>query len=182
MLAKWQEVYDGELLIILPDTFGMTQFLRDAPDWVAKWTGLRMDSKEPFAAGEEIIAWYNERGQDPRRKRAMFSDGLEVDLMIELHKRFQGRIRESFGWGTLATNDFLGAHPRGLPSLDPISLVCKVTQANGRSAVKLSDNRAKATGTPEEIARYAAHLRRRRRRAAGRAGVACDDLEKRRMG
>jgi nicotinate phosphoribosyltransferase len=56
VLAKWQEVYDGELLIILPDTFGMTQFLRDAPPWASKWTGMRMDSKEPVAAGEEVIA------------------------------------------------------------------------------------------------------------------------------
>jgi nicotinate phosphoribosyltransferase len=154
VLAKWQEVYDGELLIILPDTFGMTQFLRDAPPWAANWTGMRMDSKEPFAAGEEIIAWYERRGQDPRRKRAMFSDGLEVDSMIELHKKFHGRIRESFGWGTMATNDFRGAHPRGLNTLDPISLVCKVTAANGRAAVKLSDNPAKTTGSPQEIARY----------------------------
>lgn len=154
VLAKWQEVYDGALLIILPDTFGMTQFLRDAPDWVPTWTGLRMDSKEPFTAGEEVIAWYNDRGEDARRKRAMFSDGLEVDLMIQLHERFRGRIRESFGWGTMATNDFRGAHPRGLDTLDPISLVCKVTSANGRAAVKLSDNRAKATGSPAEIARY----------------------------
>ena len=35
-----------------------------------------------------------------------------------------------------------------------ISLVCKVTSANGRPAVKLSDNPAKATGEPHEIARY----------------------------
>ena len=35
-----------------------------------------------------------------------------------------------------------------------ISLVCKVTEANGRPAVKLSDNPAKATGDPREIARY----------------------------
>ena len=35
-----------------------------------------------------------------------------------------------------------------------ISLVCKVTEANGRPAVKLSDNPAKATGDPKEIARY----------------------------
>jgi nicotinate phosphoribosyltransferase len=154
VLARWQEVYDGELLIILPDTFGMTQFLRDAPNWAADWTGMRMDSKEPFAAGEEIIAWYQKRGQDPHRKRAMFSDGLEVDSMIELHKKFHGRIRESFGWGTMATNDFRGAHPRGLNTLDPISLVCKVTAANGRAAVKLSDNPAKKTGSPQEIERY----------------------------
>ena len=67
VLAKWQEVYDGELLIILPDTFGMTQFLRDAPAWASKWTGMRMDSKEPVAAGEEVIAWYAMRGEDPAR-------------------------------------------------------------------------------------------------------------------
>jgi nicotinate phosphoribosyltransferase len=154
VLAKWQEVYDGELLIILPDTFGMTQFLRDAPEWASHWTGMRLDSKEPFAAGEEVIAWYTKRGEDPQKKRCMFSDGLEVDSMIELHKRFRGRIRESFGWGTMATNDFKGCHPRGLNTLDPISLVCKVTAANGRAAVKLSDNPAKTTGSPEEIARY----------------------------
>lgn len=154
VLAKWQEVYDGELLIILPDTFGMTQFLRDAPAWASGWTGMRMDSKEPFAAGDEIIAWYETCGEDPRKKRAMFSDGLEVDSMIDLHQKFRGRIRESFGWGTMATNDFRGSHPRGLNTLDPISLVCKVTSANGRAAVKLSDNPAKTTGSPQEIARY----------------------------
>ena len=156
VLARWQEVYDGELLIMLPDTFGMTQFLRDAPDWVADWTGQRFDSKEPFAAGEEMIAWYESHGRDPRKKRGMFSDALDVDNVIALHKHFHGRIRESFGWGTLASNDFRGCHPRGLDTLDPISIVCKVTGANGRSAVKLSDNPSKATGSPDEIARYLA--------------------------
>lgn len=154
VLAKWQKVYDGELLIILPDTFGMTQFLRDAPEWTWGWTGFRLDSKEPYAAGEEVIAWYASHGQDPKRKRCMFSDGLEVDSMIGLHQAFRGRIREAFGWGTMATNDFRGCHPRGLDTLDPISLVCKVTAANGRSAVKLSDNPAKTTGSPAEVARY----------------------------
>jgi nicotinate phosphoribosyltransferase len=133
----------------------MTQFLRDAPDWASNWTGFRLDSKEPHAAGEEVIAWYARRGQDPKVKRCMFSDGLEVDSMIALHQAFRGRIREAFGWGTMATNDFRGCHPRGLHTLDPISLVCKVTHANGRVAVKLSDNPAKSTGSPAEIARYA---------------------------
>ena len=36
----------------------------------------------------------------------------------------------------------------------PISLVCKVSEANGRPAVKLSDNPLKATGDAKEIARY----------------------------
>jgi len=154
VLAQWQKVYDGELLIMLPDTFGMTQFLRDAPDWVADWTGMRFDSKEPVAAGEEMIAWYSGRGRDPVKKRGMFSDALDVEQMIALHRHFHGRMRVAFGWGTLASNDFRGCHPRELDTLDPISLVCKVSAANGRSAVKLSDNPAKATGAPDQIARY----------------------------
>ncbi len=153
-LEKWQLVYDGALLIVLPDTFGSTQFLGDAPDWVADWTGMRFDSKEPCAAGEEMIAWYEARRRDPRLKRGMFSDSLDVDLMMALHRRFHGRMRDSFGWGTLSTNDFRRCHPRGLPTLDPISLVCKVVAANGRSAVKLSDNPLKASGDAAELARY----------------------------
>jgi nicotinate phosphoribosyltransferase len=40
--------------------------------------------------------------------------------------------------------------------MDPISLVCTVTAATARPAVKLSDNYLKASGPPEEIARYRA--------------------------
>jgi hypothetical protein len=44
--------------------------------------------------------------------------------------------------------------PDGSIDLDPISIVCKVTSVDGRSAVKLSDNPEKATGDPAEIERY----------------------------
>ena len=57
LLELWQQSYQGELLILLPDTFGTTQFLRDAPDWVANWTGQRIDSKDAYVAGDEYIAW-----------------------------------------------------------------------------------------------------------------------------
>jgi len=39
-------------------------------------------------------------------------------------------------------------------ALDPISIVCKVLDANGRPAVKISDNPTKAIGPADEIARY----------------------------
>ena len=39
LLDLWQHSYQGELLIMLPDTFGTTQFLRDAPDWVGRLDG-----------------------------------------------------------------------------------------------------------------------------------------------
>jgi nicotinate phosphoribosyltransferase len=154
VLELWQKSYGGELLILLPDTFGTTQFLEGAPDWVADWTGQRCDSKDPFAAGDEYIAWLLKRGRDSRKKRLIASDGLDVDEILKLHAYFDGRIRFSAGWGTLVTNDFRGCHPRGEAGLEPISLVCKLMMVEGRPAVKLSDNSLKATGPADEIERY----------------------------
>jgi len=154
VLELWQKSYGGELLILLPDTFGTTQFLEGAPDWVADWTGQRVDSKDPLVAGDEYIRWLISRGRDPRQKRLIASDGLDVDDIIRLHEYFQGRIRFSAGWGTLLTNDFRGCHPRGDDDLEPISLVCKVVTVDGRPAVKLSDNPRKSTGPVEEVERY----------------------------
>jgi nicotinate phosphoribosyltransferase len=154
VLELWQKSYGGELLILLPDTFGTTQFLQGAPDWVEDWTGQRCDSKDPFVAGDEYVAWLMSRGRDARRKRLIASDGLDADEIIGLHEYFKGRIRFSAGWGTLLTNDFRGCHPRGETDFDPISLVCKLTSVEGRPAVKLSDNAHKSTGPEEEIERY----------------------------
>ena len=152
VLADWHEEHDGNLRIILPDTYGTKGFLDRAPDWLAGWTGVRIDSGDPFEGAETAIAWWQARGEDPRQKLVIFSDGLDVDLIERLHTRFAGRVKVSFGWGTLLTNDF-----RGLVAGDglaPFSLVCKAVAAEGRPTVKLSDNPEKATGPVDEIARY----------------------------
>jgi nicotinate phosphoribosyltransferase len=154
VLELWRQSYNNELLILLPDTFGTTQFLAGAPDWVANWTGERVDSKDPFLAGDEYIAWLLQRGQDPRTKRLIASDGLDASVIVDLHSHFNGRIRFSAGWGTLLTNDFRGCHPRNEDTFEPISLVCKLTSADGIPTVKLSDNPNKATGPADLIARY----------------------------
>lgn len=181
LLELWQQTYAGELLILLPDTFGTTQFLRHAPDWVGDWTGQRIDSKDPFVAGDEYIAWLEQRGRDPRRKRLIASDALDVDKILALHAYFAGRIldgtdpwdfrsaadfsdakrwkperriRFSSGWGTFLTNDFRNCDPQGDGSFDPISLVCKLVEVDGRPASKLSDNYAKSMGPAEEVERY----------------------------
>jgi nicotinate phosphoribosyltransferase len=180
-LELWQQTYQGELLILLPDTFGTTQFFRNAPDWVADWTGQRIDSKDPIVAGDEYIDWLKQRGRDPRRKRLIASDALDVDKILALHAYFAGtilngaqpgnfqsaadfmdakrwsperRIRFSSGWGTFLTNDFRNCNPRGEGSFNPVSLVCKLVEVDGRPAVKLSDNYSKAMGPAEEVERY----------------------------
>ena len=81
VLQDWQRYYGGNLLIVLPDAFGTASFLRDAPDWVADWTGFRPDSAPPIEGGEKIIAWWREKGVDPRKKLLIFSDGLEVETI-----------------------------------------------------------------------------------------------------
>jgi nicotinate phosphoribosyltransferase len=152
VLADWQEEHDGNLRIILPDTYGTEGFLKNAPDWLAGWTGIRIDSGDPVKGAETAIRWWQERGEDPRQKLVIFSDGLDVDMIESLYARFNGRVKVSFGWGTMLTNDF-----RGLvegDALAPFSLVCKALAADGRPTVKLSDNPAKAMGPKDEIERY----------------------------
>ncbi|MEM9795076.1 MAG: nicotinate phosphoribosyltransferase [Pseudomonadota bacterium] len=152
VLADWHEEHDGNLRIILPDTYGTPGFLENAPDWLARWTGIRIDSGDPEEAAETAIRWWTSRGEDPATKLVIFSDGLDVEKIAHLHTRFTGRVRTSFGWGTLLTNDF-----RGLVENDrlaPFSLVCKAVAADGRPTVKLSDNPRKAMGPSEEVERY----------------------------
>ncbi len=152
VLADWQDEYDGNLRVILPDTYGTTGFLEEAPDWLAGWTGIRVDSGDPATGAEIAINWWKSRGEDPTQKLVIFSDGLDVQKIIELQQQFAGRVRVSFGWGTLLTNDFRGLVPKD--ALSPFSLVCKAISANGKPTVKLSDNPNKAMGSVSEIIRY----------------------------
>src|ERR1700720_2151550 len=90
VLEMWQNTYEGELLIMLPDTFGTTQFLKDAPEWAADWTGQRIDSKNPYVAGDEYIEWLKGRGRDPCDKIVIASDALDIDEIVGLHAYFGG--------------------------------------------------------------------------------------------
>ncbi len=164
VLQDWMSVYGENLRIFLPDTFGTSQFLAGAPAWLQWWKGYRPDSKEPFEAGEEAIAFWKRLATDPTQKMCLFADGLDVEIpgfkplgtdMIEIHKHFHGRIKDTYGWGTSFTNDFIGC-PVGDPmAMKPLSLVCKVASVNGRAAVKISDNPAKARSPdPTELAHY----------------------------
>ncbi|MEO0361401.1 MAG: nicotinate phosphoribosyltransferase, partial [Pseudomonadota bacterium] len=152
VLEDWRKDYDGNLLIILPDTFSSKTFFDRAPEWLKAWTGVRIDSGDPAEGAELVIDWWRAHGQDPREKLIIFSDGLDVAKIEELHGRFHGRVKVGFGWGTLLTNDFRGLAPDG--GLDPFSLVCKAVAADGAPTVKLSDNPAKAMGPADQVERY----------------------------
>ncbi len=154
VLESWQKTYDSNLLIVLPDAYGTTGFLQDAPEWVANWSGFRIDSKAPIEGGEEIIQWWKKMGKDPKEKLIIFSDGLDIETIESTYNHFNGRVRTSFGWGTNLTNDFRDCAPYRNDTLSAFSVVCKVTEAAGNPTVKLSDNLAKATGPASEVERY----------------------------
>jgi len=181
VLRLWQQMYGQAMRVMLPDTYGSSQFFRDAPDWVADWTGVRLDSKDPYVGGEEALAFFASQGRNPREKLLIPSDALDVDVILGLHAVFGGRIssgftredfrdaqdfhdpvkwrhqprcRLSFGIGTHLTNDFTDCAPTEVAEFAPISLVCKVTGVEDQPAVKLSDNYTKATGPEEEITYY----------------------------
>lgn len=156
--SEWQDYYRDGMRIILPDAYGTTQFLRDAPSHLALWKGARPDSKDPYAAAEEFIQWWEDHGENPKEKMIIFSDGMDVHLdghdahgkdICALHMLFKNRIIPTFGWGTMLTNDFYDCH-EDPKYMRPISVVCKVSRVEGRPAVKLSDNYMKAASVPTE--------------------------------
>ena len=151
MLDIWYKTYGKDKTIALSDTFGTDFFLKDFEKFAKDWNGVRHDSGDPFKFAKKIIAYYKSLGIDPRTKMIVFSDGLTVDLMIELQDMFSDKIGISFGIGTHLTNDMAD-------EWQTLSIVMKANQlfklGKELNLVKLSDNINKATGAVESIERY----------------------------
>jgi nicotinate phosphoribosyltransferase len=139
MMDDWVKVYQGELGIALTDTFGLDAFLKDFNTFYAKlFDGVRHDSGNPFKFTEKIVGHYKHLGIDPISKTIVFSDGLNVDLAIELKKYCKDiGIKCSFGIGTHFTNDV---------GIKALNIVIKMVSINKRHVVKLSDVAGKHTG------------------------------------
>ena len=113
------------------------------------WKGLRQDSGDPMAFGEQAIAFYERHGIDPQDKLIVFSDGLDLGTIVKLADHRRSDTRQL--WVGDQSHERCGV--RGLV------LVIKVIEANGHRTVKLSDNLAKATGEAPDIERFSAHFR-----------------------
>jgi nicotinate phosphoribosyltransferase len=146
VLQDWWDEYGFGLSIALTDNYGTDFFFRDmTAEQARQWKGLRQDSGDPFDFGEKAVAFYQRHGIDPRQKTIVFSDGLDVETIVQLADYFAGRIQVAFGWGTNLTNDL---------GFDALSLIIKAIESCGHGVVKLSDNLAKALGAPEDVERF----------------------------
>lgn len=165
VLKHWRAENDENLLIALPDAFGTTQFLQNAPAELALlWKGFRPDSKDPYEATDELCAFWKSHAQNPQNKLVIYADGLDVRIpghaingedMIALHLAVRDRVQDTYAMGTMLTNDFVGCVPGKPEAMKPLSIVFKVHTVNGHPAVKISDNPAKASSPSQtEIDRY----------------------------
>jgi len=147
MLQKWVEEYRGDLGIALSDTLGTDKFLKDFDPYFAKlYDGVRHDSGDPFEWAEKMINHYEKFKIDPKTKTLVFSDGLTFPKAAEIQKAFGNRAKVVFGIGTNLTNDFEG--------IEPLQIVIKMTECNGRPVAKLSDNPAKTMCENKEFISY----------------------------
>jgi nicotinate phosphoribosyltransferase len=136
-LEGWVREYRGQLGIALTDCYSMDSFMRDFADpYFGKlYDGLRHDSGCPFVWGEKAISLYQSMEIDPMTKTLVFSDGLDFLRMLEIWKRFRGRIKVSFGIGTNLMNDVGNV---------PLNIVIKMISVDGKPVAKISDEPGKS--------------------------------------
>lgn len=145
VMKKFSDVYDGDNGIFLYDCFGDKVFFSNLSKRMAMmYKGLRVDSGDEFEQTEKIIAKYQELGIDPATKQVCYSNGLNIDKAIEIHKYVNGRVQDSYGVGTFLTCD--------VTDVDPMNIVIKLTRGRitekraWHDCVKLSCNVTKTLG------------------------------------
>ena len=151
VMKKFSDVYDGDNGIFLYDCFGDKVFFSNLSKRMAMmFSGLRVDSGNEEEQTEKIISKYKSLGIDPATKQVVFSNGLNVDRAIEIHKYVNGRIKDSYGMGTFLTCD--------VENCEPMNIVVKLTRMRitekreWHDCVKLSNDKGKTLGNPEKCA------------------------------
>ena len=133
-LQNWAEEYRGQLAIALSDTLGIDAFLKDFDLYFAKlYDGVRQDSGDPIDIYNKVVAHYEKLGIDPKTKTIIFSDGLTLDSAVGLLKQTT-KMKAVFGIGTSLSNNV---------GVEPLQIVMKLTECNGKPVAKISEARGK---------------------------------------
>jgi nicotinate phosphoribosyltransferase len=148
-MENWVEVYQGNLGIALTDTFTTDNFLECFNTKYAKlYDGVRWDSGDPMVFTDRVLQHYSANRIDPKSKKIVYSDALDIEKVKAIKAHVNGRINDSYGIGTYLTND-VGVKPMNMV----IKLIAAKPHGNMKyiPTVKLSDSEGKHTGDQEEI-------------------------------
>ncbi len=145
VMKKFSDVFDGDNGIYLYDCFTDKVFFGNLSKRMAMmYKGLRVDSGNEEEQTEKIIAKYRSLGIEPAHKQVVYSNGLNIDRAIEIHKYCAGRVQDSYGVGTFLTCDVTGCTPS--------NIVIKLTRGRitenreWHDCVKLSCDKGKTLG------------------------------------
>ncbi|KAJ2009584.1 nicotinate phosphoribosyltransferase [Coemansia thaxteri] len=153
-LQKWHQTFRGCLGIALTDTLSTKAFFADFDHaMVVKYAGVRHDSGDPLAFAQAVSEHYAKLGIDSSTKTIVFSDSLTPDTAVNIKQHCdQSGIGCMFGIGTNFTNDYRRASNAASAS-SALNIVIKLLKCNNRPCVKLSDDKTKYTGDPDEVHR-----------------------------
>ena len=151
VMRKFSDVYDGDNGIYLYDCFGDKVFFNNLSKRMAlMFVGLRVDSGVEEEQTEKIIEKYKQLGINPATKQVIYSNGLNIERALEIHRFVDGRVQDSYGMGTFLTCDVLGCKPMNIV----VKLTkCRITEKREwHDCVKLSCDKGKTLGNPEKCA------------------------------
>ena len=149
VMKKFSDVYDGNNGIYLYDCFGDELFFKNLSKRMAMmYSGLRIDSGVEEEQTEKIIEKYISLGIDPTTKQVVYSNGLNIDRCIEIHRYCNGRVQDSYGVGTNLMCDIDDVRPSNIV----IKLTkCRITEAREwHNCIKLSCDKGKMLGNPKK--------------------------------
>ena len=130
-MEAWTDCFGVKNGTYLTDCITTDLFLLDFDEkYATLFSGLRHDSGDPFIWGDKIIAHYKKLGIDPKIKTLLFSDSLNFEKATKIKKYFDEKCKVSFGIGTFLANDI---------DVEPLNIVMKITECNGRPVAKISD-------------------------------------------
>lgn len=149
VMNKWSDVFDGDLGCYLYDCFGDKVFFNNLSKKMAMlFRGTRVDSgieEEQFA---KLKDKYLSLGIDPSTKQIVFSNGLNIDRAIEIHKHVNGEMQDSYGIGTFLTCDITDCKPMNIV----VKLTkCRITESREwHDCIKLSCDKGKTLGNEKK--------------------------------
>lgn len=149
VMRKFSDVYDGDNGIYLYDCFGDDVFFGNLSKRMAMmYKGLRVDSGVEEEQFDKILEKYRQLGIDPATKQVVFSNGLDIDRAVVLHRFVGGRMMDSYGVGTFLTCD--------VTDCKPMNIVIKLTKGRitesreWHDCIKLSCDKGKVLGNQDK--------------------------------
>ena len=167
LMDKWMDCYRGNLGCYLPDSFGRDIFSNNVTTKdLLMYRGLRVDSYDNYEMTDWIVDLYKSHDIDAKTKQVVYSNALDTDRTIELHKYASQYVLDSYGIGTHFTNDWAPIfQKKGLDIIiKALNMVIKLVAVRLNSkdfwkdTCKLSGDPGKAVGKKSCIVRFMEQL------------------------